>query len=294
MPPGKAVALGELVGAATSNAAHLPSFVGGRRDIKLATLAANPINTRDLKRDPDKLAELVTSMRVDGQIQACAGVNRAAFLAIFPEHAKSIGDATIVQVTGGRRRLAAVELGMETLRVDVLDDLAESRVRFIRATGAENLDRDDLDPIEEAKMVEMLVGELGEGKAAAEQLGKTPAWVTQRLNLLKLDAAVQAAIVAREIPLREVRDLHKRSSAEQLTALEAWRNRTTAPASTDPEADAGHPRGTGSAAAPRQRLSPTAAAFQRLGGTPSKIAGALRSQMQPDEIAELIRLLTEQ
>lgn len=205
--------------------APIPAFAQQTpRTLRLPQIAANPFNTRKIDPASPKMAEMIESMRLHGQLQPTAVVTRAAFLRAFPEREEEIGAATHVQVMGGRRRAAAAVLGLATLDVTVKDHLAATRAVFLETTAAENLDRQDLDPVEEARAVELIVAEHGSGKAAAERLNKTPAWVTQRLNLLKLQPEIQAAVGAGEVPLRSVRDWHRLAPEAQLASLTAWRD----------------------------------------------------------------------
>lgn len=216
--------------------APLPAFAQQQltpRSLRLPQIAPNPFNTRDIEADSAKIAEIAESMRLHGQLQAVAVVTREAFLAIFPEchdHKEMTDRVTHVQVMGGRRRAAADLLGLRTLDVVVKDQLAATRAAFLEATAEENLNRQDLDPIEEARAVALIVAEHGSGKLAAERLNKTAPWVSQRLNLLKLEPEIQAAVRAGEVPLRSVREWHRLPAEAQLASLVAWRDGAHEPA----------------------------------------------------------------
>ncbi|MDN5933166.1 MAG: ParB/RepB/Spo0J family partition protein, partial [Pseudonocardia sp.] len=191
---------------------------GGGRPIQLSQLALNPHNKRVLGTRPDAIDELADSMRINGQLQPCAVVTRAAFRRIFPDDDAQLGRAAFVQVTGARRYLAAQQLRWEAIEAVIKDDLAGSALRFLSATAAENLDRRDFDPVEEAEQVQLVVAAAGSGQAAAENLQRSPGWVSQRLNLLKLAPELHAALRAGDIALREVRTLHTLDHAAQLAA----------------------------------------------------------------------------
>lgn len=255
---------------------------GGGRPIRLDQLALNPLNRRVLGSRPDAIAELADSMRVNGQLQPCAVVTRAAFRRVFPDHDAHLGRAAFVQVTGARRYLAAQQLRWEAIEAVVKDDLASSTLRFLSATAAENLDRRDFDPVEEAEQVQLVVEAAGSGQAAAEHLQRSPGWISQRLNLLKLAPELHTALRAGDIPLREVRTLHTLDHAAQLVALRRFtavnRRRT---GGTDGAASS-------TSAAPTDRPTPAARAIRRLGGTPDKIAATLRAELTPDEVGQLI------
>jgi ParB family chromosome partitioning protein len=293
---GKRINLADLADEPPMQEARIPALVETpARPPRVDQVAANPLNTRDVYAQPAKITEVADSILRHGQLQPCTVVARTAFLSIFPEHESDIGEAIYVQVTGGRRRAALIEAGRPTMDVIVKNDLAQSRALFISATAAENIDRQDYDPIEEARAVELLVKECGTGKAAAEQLGRTQAWVTQRRNLLKLTMPVQTALRAGDIPLREVRDMHVLPPDDQLAALEAWRTRDTPQltAVNPPDGEeTGEDEGEVPAArTPRPRLSPVAVAIRRLGGTPIKIAETLRTELPVEDLRALAQEL---
>ncbi|MEU0082024.1 ParB/RepB/Spo0J family partition protein [Micromonospora tulbaghiae] len=288
---GKRINLSDLATEPSVPEARVPSFAeSSPRTARVQQVAANPLNTRDLTSDHAKIASIAESMRLHGQLQPCTVVARRDFLRIFPEHEVAIGSATWVQVTGGRRRAAAVLAERPTLDIVVKPDLATSRESWVSATAAENLDRENLDPVEEARAVQLLVKECGTGKAAAERLGRTAPWVTQRLNLLKLAPEVQALVRTGEVALREARDLHQLPAEEQLQAL----RRRQEPA--EPELTAVNQADDPSTedakeSVQRQRRSGFASAVRRLGGTPVKIAESLSMELSPAELRELAELL---
>ncbi|QKW17611.1 ParB/RepB/Spo0J family partition protein [Verrucosispora sp. NA02020] len=291
---GKRVNLSDLATEPALPEARLPAFAeAAPRTARVQQIAPNPLNTRDLESDRAKIEGIAESMRTHGQLQPCAVVSREAFLRIYPEHEKAVGRAAWVQVTGGRRRAAALLANLPTLDIVVKKEPAESRKAWVSATAAENLDRENLDPIEEARAIQLLVNECGSGKAAAEQMSRTPAWVTQRLNLLKLAPELQALVRSGEVPLREVRDLHQVPPEMQLEELRLRRAPSprveeglTAVNSDPAEAAAS---ANGKVAPPRR--SAAASAIKRLGGTPDKIAASLREELTEEDLRALVDLL---
>lgn len=274
----------------------MPAFAEvTQRSARVEQVAANPLNTRDVGAQRAKVAELAQSIRLNGQLQPCTVVTRGAFEGIFPEHAAAVQDAAYVQVTGGRRRAAILEVGLAAMDIAVKDAVASSRAAFISATAAENLDRENYDPVEEALTVQLLVRECGSGRDAAQQLSRTAPWVSQRLNLLKLEPELQTALRAGDMPLREARQLHRCSREEQLAALAAWRRLAAARQRADEVREAGRDDAEdsdgGDAAAgrePQRRASGVAAAIRKLGGTPIKIAATLRAELPPEDWAALV------
>lgn len=246
---------------------------GEALQVQLAAVAPNPLNRRDVHARPAAIAELAASLSEFGQMKASTVVTQAAFVTIFPELADQVGNVEYVQVDGARRRAAVEHADGSDLAVTVDDGYASSRVRFIRATVAENLDREDLNPVEEAEQIAVLVAEVGTQAAAAEQLRKTGAWVTQRLNLLRLVPEVQAVVRTGEMSVREVRELHRADPPEQLAALRRWRAAAAARERRDQQTD--QPRSP--------RPSRTAAPYLSLRENRATVAAKLRAEVPAED-----------
>lgn len=136
--------------------------------VKRELLHAGPQNSRKVYHDLDELAQ---SIRTDGMLEP---------LLVRP-HPKRGGDHLEI-MAGSRRWKAAAIAKLDLIPVVVIDaDDATAR----RICAAENLQRSDLEPIEEARAIQHLVDDLGT-KLAANQLGKTLAYVARRSNLLNL------------------------------------------------------------------------------------------------------------
>lgn len=285
---GRRVNLAELAHQDDADTARVPAVPGSdAAAVPWHLLAPNPLNARDVGARPDKLAELAESLREFGQIEDCTVVTPAAFIAIFPEFAEAAEGAKYVQVSGGRRRAAAPMAGLTELNVAVKDRLATSRAMFIAATLAENADREDLDPIEEARQVALLIDEVGTGKAAAEQMGRSQTWVSHRINLLRLIPEVQDAVRTGEMPVREVRDLYHAERAEQLVALRRWRALVTARKRRGEQGNQPRP----------SRPSRTTAPFLQLDDrNRAKVASKLRAEVPVERrraVADHLRALAE-
>jgi ParB family chromosome partitioning protein len=272
-----------------------PTMSPSRSVAPIAEVRSNPRNSRDLDSPRTKaaIARLAASISELGQIEPCTVVTAVAYLGIFPEDEPLVGAVRYVQVSGACRRAAIDSLGLDTIKVHVDDDLARSRATFLAAAARENLDREGFDPIEEAHSVKGLAAELGSQAAVAQQLGRTAPWVTQRVNLLRLDLNVQQAIRFDEppLPLREVRYWHTLSREDQLVALARWRmaNQPRAPLTAVNGADPAPP-------APA-RMSAMAVAVRRL-GEPVRAAAVLFEHMDRPAVQELVdqlnRLLEQQ
>ncbi|MFJ7280273.1 ParB/RepB/Spo0J family partition protein [Kitasatospora sp. NPDC098663] len=157
--------------------------------VKASRLIPNPHNPRDEVGDLSDLSSIQEIQR-----QSLLVVTRAAYLALYPEETEALRGYDYVVVNGCRRHAAAVQYGREQLACAVNDSVARSRAALRRAAYDENVERRDLDPIEEAKAVVAIVSEYPTAKEAAEAEGWTGAWISQRRSLLKLHPEVQALV----------------------------------------------------------------------------------------------------
>lgn len=294
---GQKVNLSDLAGEPDLDDGRSPYAVSsgsGARSVRLDKLALNPFNKRVLAARPETIRQLAESLRTNGQLQPCAVVTREAFRLIFPDQDPQLGRATFVQVTGARRHAAAQHNGWDALDVVVKDDLASTALRFLSATASENIDREDFDPVEEAEQVQLVVTAAGSGQAAAQHLQRSPGWISQRLNLLKLAPELQAALRAGEIPLREVRTLHALPAPEQIAFLHRF-TAVNQVREGDPDSDDDRPGAkNGATGSPRSdRPTAIARALRRIGDTPEKIAATLRAELRPDDITLLVQHLSE-
>lgn len=149
--------------------------------------------------DPDKLAELATSIASpDGLLEPIVlrpdPADAARFLIVAGERRwRAIGQAIFAGAW-------AVDRPIPTM-VRRGDEATIRRLALV-----ENLQRDDLNPIEEARAIAALQELTG---ASAAQLGRdlgfTERWAQQRLSLLKLPDALQARVDAGEIKVEEAR-----------------------------------------------------------------------------------------
>lgn len=186
-----------------------------RANVPLDQLAPNPRNPRDSVGNLDDLASIA-----DRQLQPATVISRAAYLRLWPDDESRLGDARYVVVMGNRRLAAAQKYGRAGLDVVIRDSIAQTSTEVIRTAVVENIGRRDLDVIEEAKAVNLLVNETGSGSEAAALLGKTKGWVSQRLALLKLAPEIQESLRAGEFAVREARAL---ASVPKESQVRAWR-----------------------------------------------------------------------
>jgi len=99
-------------------------------------------------------------------------------------------DGVKFELLAGRRRFEAHKLlGRETIKARVLD-LTDDQA--LEVTILENLQREDLSPLEEARGVQSLLNTGRDPVSIADDLGKTVAWVKRRASLTKLIPQVVA------------------------------------------------------------------------------------------------------
>lgn len=142
------------------------------------------------------LAELAESIREQGVLQPLIARRVAA----------ADGAAAAYEIVAGERRWTAARLaGLATVPVIVreLDDRAAAAVALI-----ENLQREDLNPIDQARSMSRLVAEFDlTHEALAKALGRSRPAITNLLRLLDLADDVQAAMAGGELDMGHARAL---------------------------------------------------------------------------------------
>lgn len=100
-------------------------------------------------------------------------------------------------VVGHRRYLAAKRLNWDKIKAEV-KKLDKKEIAVMRAT--ENLQREDLSPIEEAAIYLDLFNESGFTlKMIADKMGRASSYIKRRMELLRLDDEIQKAVHQRKI-----------------------------------------------------------------------------------------------
>ncbi|MHB6912832.1 ParB/RepB/Spo0J family partition protein [Streptomyces sp. DB-54] len=194
--------------------------------VKLAELAHNPYNPREELTDVEETAE---SLKAKGQIQPVTVVRREAFLKAHEGQEEAIGAASYVVIDGNRRLAAARVAGINELRIDVHDDLAASAADILESALIANIHRVDVDPLDQAKAIQQLVQTHGQQKEVAARLGKTPAWVSQRLALLKLPEDLQEKVETGELTVKDGRRIGSMHPEVQHAEAEKAINRVKSP-----------------------------------------------------------------
>lgn len=143
--------------------------------------------------DQEKIVELAQTIHTHGMIQ--------------PIVVREIDDPhkKYEIIAGERRYRAVVHLGWETIPAIIrqMNDKETASVAVI-----ENLQREELTPIEEAQAYDRLlkIHNLTQ-EALAQRLGKSQSTIANKLRLLKLPESVQIAILEKKITERHARTL---------------------------------------------------------------------------------------
>src|SRR5574343_1730441 len=128
------------------------------------------------------------------------------------------GDDLYEVVAGHRRLAAARELGLETVPVTIRE-LTDDQAR--EAAIIENLQREDLAPLDEALAYSELLAHVGQTPAmVAAAVGKSPAYVGRRLKLLTLMPEAQTALREGALGVAHAELLVKLTPELQAKALE--------------------------------------------------------------------------
>jgi ParB/RepB/Spo0J family partition protein len=121
-----------------------------------------------------------------------------------------------VLIAGQRRIEAASAAGQKTIEAKVYTGL-DYRTMLLM-TIAENRHREGLNPIEEAKGMELLADNDYNDKEIAKTFGMTADTIRRRMNLLKLEDDVQRMIVRdiNPLPIHQAQQLVSLSASQQL------------------------------------------------------------------------------
>jgi len=151
----------------------------GPREIRIREISPNRFQPRQ-EFDPEKLAELTDSIRRHGVVQ--------------PVIVRPV-DGRYELVVGERRWRAAQEAGLETIPAVVKDVGSDEDILAVALV--ENLQREDLNPLEEAGAYHYLIQEFGlTQEEVAQRVGRSRSQVANTLRLLNLDPEIQAEIQA--------------------------------------------------------------------------------------------------
>jgi ParB family chromosome partitioning protein len=212
----------------------------GVKVISIDRIESNPGQPRMIF-DEDALHELSASIREHGVLQ--------------PILVRPLGDNRYQLIAGERRWRASREAGIATIPalVEEIDDDTALEISII-----ENLQREDLSPLEEATMFDRMVREHGYSiRKLAEKLGKDKGYLENRLRLADAPEEIRELVslrkdtVSHAYELLKVQDPRKRKRlAAQVASgelslvklrekIEGRRSRVQEPEATDGELEPG-------------------------------------------------------
>jgi ParB family chromosome partitioning protein len=179
-----------------------PSGEAGLREVPIDLLQRGRYQPRVDMRD-ETLGELAESIKAQGVVQP---------IVVRPLSRNDGGETRYEIVAGERRWRAAQMAGLHAIPAVVRDipDEAAIAVALI-----ENIQRENLNPIEEARSLQRLVDEFGLTHAdAADAVGRSRATVTNLLRLLELPRTVRELLERRQLDMGHARALLGLASPE--------------------------------------------------------------------------------
>ena len=173
---------------------------GGRpREIPLDQIDRNPFQTRSHVNE-DQLAELAASIKANGVVQ--------------PVLVRPQADGRFQLIAGERRWLASRLAGKATVPA-ILRQVSDEQAMEI--TIVENLQRADLNPMEQARAFDRLSREFHmTQEQMAQRTGKDRATVANFLRLLRLPASVQGRVESGVLSFGHARALLALEHAEEI------------------------------------------------------------------------------
>ncbi|MFC1699180.1 ParB/RepB/Spo0J family partition protein [Candidatus Omnitrophota bacterium] len=168
-----------------------PVKAGGKvLDIKIAQINVSTFQPRQ-EFNAEKLAELTASIKEKGVIQP---------VIVRPQ--KTGGYELIA---GERRLRAAKTLGFTQLPA-IIKDIGDDEA--LQLSLIENIQREELNPLEEAQAYEQLITDFGYSQEKiAQALGKSASAVSNTLRLLKLPQVIQTALRKNMISMGHARSI---------------------------------------------------------------------------------------
>jgi ParB family chromosome partitioning protein len=165
--------------------------------IAIDAIKPNPVQPRTVFR-PDRLEELSASIKANGIIQ--------------PLIVRRVGER--YQIVAGERRWRAAGMAGLTEVPVIVQDIADPKM--LELALIENIQREDLNPIETAWAYDRLGRELGlTQEQIGERTGKDRSSVTNMIRLLRLPEEVQLLLAEHRLAMGHARAILALDSAEE-------------------------------------------------------------------------------
>ena len=202
-PKGLGRGLDALLGGSASFTEDASNTGNGTAALPISALQAGKYQPRT-KMDEAALRELADSIRAQGVLQA-----------ILVRPIDNANGSVTHEIIAGERRFRAAKLaGLTEVPVLVreVDDQAAAAMALI-----EHMQREDLNPMEEARGVQRLIEEFKfTHEQAAEAVGRSRSAVSNLLRLLNLAKPVQSMLMAGDLDMGHARALLAVDSATQI------------------------------------------------------------------------------
>jgi ParB family chromosome partitioning protein len=213
-PKGLGLGLEALLGPKVSDRPAQPE--GAPTTLKLSQLRSGKYQPRT-RMDEGSLYELAESIKSQGVMQPIL-VRPLNEVAQPPDGNEAVGAAAslaVYEIIAGERRSRAARLaGLDEVPVlvKVVPDEAAAVMALI-----ENIQREDLNPLEEAQGLKRLVDEFGmTHESAAQAVGRSRSAASNLLRLLNLSMPVQQMLMAGDLDMGHARALLVLEPAEQI------------------------------------------------------------------------------
>lgn len=175
-----------------------PSEASSLTHLDIDLIRPNPLQPR-VVFDPDKLEELATSLKSKGVLQP---------IVVRPAE----GGYQII--AGERRWRASQRAGLQTIPA-IIQDVSDREM--VELALVENIQRDDLNPIEEAQAYQMMNSQFGlTQQQIAGRVGRSRVAVANTLRLLQLPQVVQSMVVSEQLSMGHARALIPLPESDQL------------------------------------------------------------------------------
>ncbi|MEY3489967.1 MAG: hypothetical protein RL655_1535 [Pseudomonadota bacterium] len=204
-PKGLGRGLEALLGPSVNPSAQDASSAGGTGELALSELVPGVYQPRT-RMDEGALYELAESIRAQGIMQP-----------ILVRRLSQGAHAGKYEIIAGERRSRAAKLaGLERVPVLVRDVPNEAAAAMALI---ENIQREDLNPLEEAHGLQRLIREFGlTHEQAAQAVGRSRSAASNLLRLLNLADPVQSMLMAGDLEMGHARALLSLDRAAQITA----------------------------------------------------------------------------
>ena len=158
------------------------------KELKLATITPDPEQPRKAFAD-EGIAELARSMAAEGLLQPITVKLAPTYSDRFPAY---------VLIAGERRFRAATQLGWDSIPAILKDGIGEAEAAKLQLL--ENIVRQDLNPVEEARGFQRLLDAGMTKQALASSVGKQVQFVTMAVNMLTVRPDVLALVESGSLP----------------------------------------------------------------------------------------------